>query len=205
MSRIKICGLSREEDVEYANICLPDYIGFVFAESRRRIDAEKAAALKSRLNPCVKAVGVFVNEEPAKIKALCDARITDLIQLHGDEDEAYILSLKSMIMQPVIKAVAAEASMGETSSAADYLLFDTGGTGLRGGSGRTFSWEIVRDVKKPYFLAGGLNAGNIAEALRMLDPFCIDVSSGVETGGRKDFEKMRVIVRAVRAADRLQR
>jgi phosphoribosylanthranilate isomerase len=186
MSKIKICGLSRIEDITAVNQSLPDYIGFVFAPSRRRIDRETAAMLKERLDPRVKAVGVFVDENPDEIMAF--KNIIDIIQLHGSEDERYIKKLKSMTDMSIIKAG------GEISSAADYLLFDN----ATPGSGKTFDWSALGGVGRPYFLAGGLNGENIPEAIRLLSPYCIDVSSGAETDGRKDALKIEQIVRMVK-------
>jgi phosphoribosylanthranilate isomerase len=196
MSKIKICGLSRAEDIAAANHALPDYIGFVFAPSRRRISAETAAELKQTLDKRVKAVGVFVNEEIDKIAELSGT--IDLIQLHGDEDDAYILRLKERCSCPVIKAVAIGERLPELPKAADYLLFDTL-SAARGGTGKTFDHSILKDYGgPPYFLAGGLNAGNVAEAIRSVAPFCVDISSGAETNGIKDAKKIEEIVRIVR-------
>ncbi|MDR3296445.1 MAG: phosphoribosylanthranilate isomerase [Clostridiales Family XIII bacterium] len=195
-TKIKICGLWREEDIRCANLCLPDYIGFVFAESRRRVDESTAARLKAGLDPRIRAAGVFVNAETEQIRRLCGAGIIDLVQLHGDEDEAYILEVKRLTGKAVVKAV----RVGETppaphilESPADYLLFDTLSAAGRGGTGRTFRPDLIRHVARPYFLAGGLHPGNAAEMIRLLAPYCIDVSSGVETDGRKDFAKMQAM------------
>ncbi len=185
MAKIKICGLKRLEDIEYVNITKPDYIGFVFAKSKRQIDIETAISLKERLNDDIKAVGVFVNEKIDKILEIENLNIIDVIQLHGDENDEYIKELRSKTKLEIIKAY-------RDSKYADYSLFDN----INPGSGETFDWKIINSKKK-YFLAGGINSSNIKEALK-LNPYAIDVSSSVETNGVKDFNKIEEIVRIVR-------
>jgi phosphoribosylanthranilate isomerase len=195
---VKICGLTRAEDIAAVNLALPDYIGFVFAPSRRRITAETAAALRQKLDRRIKAVGVFVNGEIDKIEAICRAGIIELIQLHGDEDDAYTLRLKERCPFPIIKAVGIGEKLPELPKAADYLLFDTL-SAARGGTGKAFDHGILKGFNgPPYLLAGGLNANNVAEAIRLLNPFCVDISSGAETGGVKDASKIEEIVRLIR-------
>jgi phosphoribosylanthranilate isomerase len=198
MSRIKICGLSRAEDIAAANDSLPDYVGFVFAPSRRRIDIDKAAELKRMLDRRVKAVGVFVNEEIETIAGICRAGIIDLIQLHGDEDDNYIRKIKQRCACPVIKAVGIGNHLPQLPKSADYLLFDTLSP-ARGGTGKAFDHGLLKGYGgPPYFLAGGLNAGNVAEAIRSLGPYCVDISSGAETDGIKDAKKIKETVETVR-------
>jgi phosphoribosylanthranilate isomerase len=198
VSRIKICGLARAEDIAAVNLAPPDYIGFVFAPSRRRITAKTAAALKQSLDTRIKAVGVFVNEEIETIAEICGAGIIELIQLHGNEDDAYIRKLKESCPCPVIKAVGIGERLPELPKSADYLLFDTL-SAARGGTGRAFDHSLLRDYGgTPYFLAGGLNIENISDAIRSLNPFCVDVSSGAETNGAKDAKKIEEIVQLVR-------
>ncbi|MDR2400199.1 MAG: phosphoribosylanthranilate isomerase [Deferribacteraceae bacterium] len=197
---IKICGLWRREDIESANIADPDYIGFVFAESRRRVDIKTAADLKAGLKPHIKAAGVFVNETAEKIAEISSAEIIDIIQLHGDEDDAYIKRLKAGVKLPVIKAIPMGGKPRETREA-DFILLDTFDREKRGGIGRAFEWELAKKVtekiKLPFFLAGGLNEANLAEAAR-IGPFCFDISSGAETDGLKEREKMIRLVQIVR-------
>ena len=198
MSRVKICGLRRVEDIDAINRALPDYIGFVFAQSRRRIDIETAAMLKEKLDIGIKAVGVFVNEDISAISEIVQSGIIDLIQFHGDEDDLYIERLKEICDSPVIKAVGVGGTLPLLPKAADYLLFDTIST-QRGGVGKVFDWNILNEYHNmPYFLAGGLSTGNVSEALSQLLPFCVDVSSGVETDGFKDPEKINEFVQLVR-------
>ena len=198
MSKIKICGLRRIEDIEAVNHALPDYIGFVFAQSRRRVDIKTAVMLKEKLDIGIKAVGVFVNEDISAISEIVQSGIIDLIQLHGDEDDLYIERLKEICDCPVIKAVGVGSTLPLLPKAADYLLFDTIST-QRGGVGKAFDWNILNEYHNmPYFLAGGLSTENVSEALSQLLPFCVDVSSGVETDGFKDPEKINEFVQLVR-------
>ncbi len=198
MAKIKICGLFREKDIDYVNYARPDYVGFVFAESRRRITKEKAARLRERLAEGIQPVGVFVDAPPEEIAELCTRGIIKIAQLHGSEDEAYIARLKELCPVPVIKAVPVKGEedvfAGQVTRA-DYLLLDSGS----GGGGVCFDWCFVRDIAKPFFLAGGIRPENLEEALS-LQPYCIDVSSGAETNGVKDKEKIEALVRRVREA-----
>jgi len=204
MTKIKICGITREEDIEAVNAALPDYIGFVFAKSKRQIGPEKAKVLKSCLDPCIKAVGVFVNEDIENVVRLCECHIIDLIQLHGDEDGDYAGMLKSFVPNEIIKAFRVkdpEDIKKALEFPCDYLLFDAYHESEYGGTGRVFDWCVISGVsnlKRPFFLAGGINNGNVSQAIRMLRPYCIDVSSGVETGGFKDPQKITDIVAKVR-------
>lgn len=188
MTKIKICGLSSIEDIEAANEFMPDYVGFVFAKSVRQIDIATAKKLKKALDSKIKAVGVFVNEEVDYIVSLCNQNIIDMVQIHGDEDESYLGNLKSKIDKPVIRAFRIKSSediINAQDSCADYILLDSFIEGSYGGSGNSFSWEMARKLKREYCLAGGLHAGNIQEAVRTCQPYGIDVSSGVETNGKK--------------------
>lgn len=202
MARIKICGLSRTADIDMVNIAKPDYIGFVFAESRRQINKETADRLKMLLNPTIKAVGVFVNEAIETISSICRENIIDMIQLHGDETEDYITKLKAVVNIPIIKAVRIKNRYDITqteSLSCDYLLLDTYKNNQYGGSGETFDWSLITRTDKPLFLAGGINQDNVSEAIKLTEPYCIDVSSGVETNGYKDFNKIINIINTVRS------
>ncbi len=201
MTKIKICGLRREEDVTYVNECLPDYVGFVLAKGKRNVTKEKAAHLRELLAPSIVPVGVFVNEEIEVIARLVREGIIDAVQLHGDEDTAYIRQLRETIASPIIKAVRVatpEDVLGCEAIPADYLLFDTRTQGEYGGSGRRFDWELIKNVKRPYFLAGGITEENVCEAVNCLVPYAIDVSSGVETDGYKDKTKILNMLEKVR-------
>ena len=200
MTGIKLCGLSRPCDIEAANALLPEYIGFVFAEkSRRRVTFEQAAELKKLLDPGIKAVGVFVNERPETVAQLLNADIIDLAQLHGDEDGEYIKRLRALSPKPIIQAFrisGTEDLLYAAGSSADYVLLDSGA-----GTGTAFDWDIIRNIDRPYFLAGGLDPKNVGKAVRTLHPYAVDVSSGIETGGLKDREKMAEFTAAVRKED----
>lgn len=197
MTVIKLCGLRRPLDIVAANGLKPDYIGFVFArKSKRYVEPEKAMELKQLLLPDIKAVGVFVNEELPVVADLLNKGVIDVAQLHGSESEEYVAELKKATGKPVIRAfkvAAAEDVESAVKSAADYILLDAGA-----GDGVTFDWSIVKDVKRPFFLAGGLNPGNVADAVSAVHPYAVDVSSGIETDGFKDIDKMTAFVKAVR-------
>lgn len=202
MTKIKICGLSREEDIIAVNETMPDYIGFVFAESKRRISREKALELKKLLNPNIKAVGVFVNAPITEVANCCADNTIDLIQLHGDESDEYMAQLKSITDKPIIRAVrvrSTEDIMKADHLPCDYLLFEAYIKDQYGGSGVTFDWSLIPKIEKPFFLAGGLDRTNINEAVRQCDPYCLDISSGVETNWRKDNKKIKEIVTIVRS------
>jgi phosphoribosylanthranilate isomerase len=188
--KIKICGLKNFADVDYVNEAMPDYIGFVFAKSKRHINPETAAEFKNKLNPKIVAVGVFVDAEISSISQLYSTGVINIAQLHGGESEAYIYELKKVCNIPVIKALNAEVSPPVN---ADYLLFDNG----KGGSGESFDWSLIPKCGKDYFLAGGINLDNIEKAMK-LKPYGIDLSSGTETNGKKDREKIIQLVQIAR-------
>lgn len=201
MTKIKLCGLSRPCDIEAANELKPEYIGFVFApKSRRYVAPQRAAELKRLLHPDISVVGVFVNESPENIGSLLNNGIIDIAQLHGNEDEEYIRRLREFTDKPVIKAfrIDSEENIADAvNSSADYILLDSGS----GGTGTVFDWKLIRNISRPYFLAGGLDIHNVKEAVRELNPYGVDVSSGIETEGLKDRNKMTAFVRAVRKED----
>ncbi|MDR2156809.1 MAG: phosphoribosylanthranilate isomerase [Clostridiales Family XIII bacterium] len=191
--KVKICGIRREADVSFVNACLPDYVGFVFAESARRVTAKEAARLKSLLDPRIQSVGVFVREAPENIVALCEAGIISSVQLHGDESEEEVAALKRRIPVPLIKAISLSRD-AVRDTVADFLLLDS----ARAGSGTLFNWDLIGQIPRPFFLAGGLTPDNAAEAAGKVRPYALDVSSGVETGGVKDLRKIQDFLEAVR-------
>ena len=198
MSKIKLCGLSRKCDIEWANELHPEYIGFVFApKSRRYVSVDTAAELKAMLSEDIKAVGVFVNSPIESVAYILSRGIKDIAQLHGSEDEEYISRLSKLTDKPIIKAFsinsAADVSTANNSSA-DMVLLDSG----QGGTGTNFDWKLLGNINRPYFLAGGLCCENISQAITALDPYAVDVSSGIETNGCKDKNKMAAFVAAVR-------
>ena len=193
MSKIKICGLTREEDIRYVNECLPDYIGFVFAESRRQVDRKRADRMREKLDGRICPVGVFVNESADIVAELLNEEIIDIAQLHGDEGEDYI----GRIIQAV-RVRQREDILEKRQSSADYLLFDTYAGQAYGGTGKTFRWELTQGVEREFFLAGGIDSTNIEQAIRVAAPYALDLSSAVETDGKKDREKILEIVSKVR-------
>lgn len=198
MTKIKLCGLTRLCDIEAANELEPDYIGFVFAaKSKRYIAPEKALELKNKLKGNIKAVGVFVNEKPERVAKFLNSNLIDIAQLHGAEDEEYIKALRKLSRKPIIKAfsIENEGDMDRLNkSSADYVLLDSG----KGGTGKTFEWNLIKDIIKPFFIAGGINVDNARMAIKKFHPYGLDVSSGIETDGVKDKEKMKDFVRTVR-------
>ena len=198
--KLKFCGQTREEDIHAANETRPDYIGFVFAESRRRVTDEQAARLRVQLAPGIQAVGVFVNDDPTHIAELANHGVIDLIQLHGGESAAYIRRLRTMTAAPVIYAVRVgthEDIERVKPYSVEYFLLDTYTKDAYGGSGKTFDWSLIGAVGKPYFLAGGLNESNIPRAMRT-GAYALDLSSGIETDGVKDAAKMRRVAALIR-------
>ena len=194
--KVKMCGLTRTEDIAAVNECRPDYIGFVFAQkSKRAVTPEQAVVLRRLLDKDIQAVGVFVDEPLSNVAALLYSGVIDIAQLHGQEDDAYIRQLQAETHCPVIKAfrihTAQEAAKAQNSPA-DMILLDAGA-----GDGKTFDWSLIQYVTRPYFLAGGLSPENV-QAAAALHPYALDVSSGIETNGHKDKEKMTAFMNAVR-------
>lgn len=201
-------------DIEYANRVKPDFAGFIFANTRRKISSVQAKQFREALDAEIPAVGVFVNEDISVITSLVQNGCIDLIQLHGEEDADYIRRLREVCDVPVIKAVKVQTVEQIRQAAAlpvDYLLLDTYRKGVLGGTGEAFDWELLREAKaaagdtaegelfgKPYFLAGGLHAGNLREAAA-LGSYGLDISSGIETDGSKDFTKMVEVMKLLRS------
>lgn len=197
MTKIKICGLSRLCDIDYANELKPDYVGFVFAKSRRGITREHAITLRMNLNPEIPVVGVFANELPKIVGAYAEDGIIDIVQLHGQEDENYVHNLRYQTGCEIIQAFSIhteEDVRKACRSLADYILLDHGA----GGTGQTFDWDLIGKIDRPWFLAGGLNPDNVAEAVKNRNPFGLDISSGVETDGFKDRQKIERCIRRIR-------
>ena len=195
MTKIKICGLTSVEEAAAANAARPDFVGVVFDCGRHFVSDETAAAIRRKLSSDIPLVGVFANDDPRHIIDLVRAGTIQYVQLHGEESEAYLATLQKEISVPFIRVISIktgeEVAAGET--AAEFLLLDNG----RGGTGRTFDWTRIPSVAKPWFLAGGIGLSNIEEALSY-HPYAVDISTGAETDGRKDSEKMRRLVEIVR-------
>ena len=223
MTKVKICGLKTQADVEKANRYLPEYIGFVFADTKRFVTDEQALSMRQALDKRIQAVGVFVDEPIEHVVELCDRGVINVVQLHGEESEDYIRELRKKTDTTVIKAVKvqrAEQISKQMSHEADYMLFDTYKKGAPGGTGERFSLKILEEslramrargqTIKPYFLAGGLDCQNVTEVLRQMecDAFAgciaVDVSTGVETDGVKDEEKIRQFIENVRNTNKVR-
>lgn len=197
--RIKLCGMFRECDIDFANEAKPDYIGFVmgFPKSHRNISPEFATGLKQRLSPDIKAVGVFVNAPIEMVANAATSGIIDLIQLHGSEDDEYITKLREKTYAPIIKAVKVRSAedIANSTKLTDFLLLDNGT-----GTGKMFDHEILSGVEipKPFFLAGGLTPENLADIPLNPLPYAVDLSSGIETDKVKDKSKMLAAVQSAR-------
>ncbi|MGX3098875.1 phosphoribosylanthranilate isomerase [Helicobacter sp. 23-1046] len=242
--KIKFCGLFRECDIEFANALMPDFIGFVFArQSKRFVDFTLARELKARLDSHIKSVGVFVDSPVERVCEAVQRKIIDIVQLHGNENNAYISALCESLQKdygksaPIIKAIKMRdsRSLGEAlKSSADYILLDS----ANAGSGVAFEWNLLtqklhdsridsqnanqknagskicgidssanhkdsqhfaHNFHSRFFLAGGINADNLPRAMS-LNPYAIDISSGIESNGKKDFAKMQQIIKTLRAS-----
>ena len=199
MTKIKICGLSRPCDIEYVSEAKPDFCGFIInvPKSKRNVSPDTVRQLVKNLSPDVKPVGVFVNAPMDEIAALTEDGTLAYVQLHGKEDEAYIAALREKIHVPIIQAfkvTCPEDVAHAQQSSADYILLDNGS----GGTGKTFDWSHLRDITRPYILAGGLGPDNLGLAVSQLAPWGVDLSSGVETDSFKDKNKVLAAVQAVR-------
>lgn len=197
MTKIKICGMRRPQDIEAANALHPDFAGMILSPGfRRSIGREQARELRALLDPAIPLVGVFVNAPEEEILSFAREGIIQMIQLHGQEDEAQIRQLQKESGLPVVKAFrvrSAEDLSAAAESPADFVLLDSGT-----GSGQTFDWRLLRDIGREFFLAGGLGPDNLAEAIGRFHPYAVDLSSGAETDGVKDPEKMAACIAAVR-------
>ena len=200
-TELKICGLSRLEDVIAVNRFGADYAGFVFfKKSKRYIDPYKAGELIELLRSDIKSVGVFMDEPLDSVISAARISGVEMIQLHGHESEEYVEYVKRTLDRPVIKAFKADeegALERALNTSADYILIDSGA-----GTGKKFDWSILKDFGRDYFLAGGLDPESVGEAISTLDPFAVDVSSGVETDGVKDAEKIEKFINAVKRGGR---
>ena len=197
-TKIKICGLTRAQDIQTANALQLDYIGFVFTpKSKRFVAPEQAKQLRRQLAPGIRAVGVFVNAPPEQIAALLADGTINIAQLHGQEDAAYIARLRSLTRTPIWQAFRIENTEDisrANASPADLVLLDHGA----GGTGERFDWTLLHGMARPFVLAGGLTSQNAAEAIAKARPYAVDTSSGCETNGVKDPAKMLAFVNAVR-------
>lgn len=197
MTKIKLCGMKRHCDIDYANELMPDYIGFVFApKSKRYVTFDEAKKLRLRLNNSIIPVGVFVDETQKNIEILVKQNIISVIQLHGSEDNEYIKKLRTKVDCPIIKAfhIESEYDIREAEkSEADFIMLDSGG-----GTGKAFKHSLIGKLDRDFFLAGGLDSENVYDAILKYQPYAVDASSSLETDGAKDKKKMAAFVEAVR-------
>ena len=193
MTKVKICGLSTAEAVETAVLAGADYIGFVFAKSKRQVSLEQAHELARLVTGKTKIVGVFVSPSLEDLEQAIAQVPLDIVQIHGNFDEALI----PKISVPVIRAIQLSAQEAQVSSQADYLLFDA----PVAGSGQTFDWNLLKDqkIQQNFFIAGGLTVDNVRQARETFQPYALDVSSGVETDGHKDIEKIKAFIEGAKA------
>ena len=212
--KVKMCGISKVETIPAVVEAKPDYMGLVFAPSKRQVTVEQAKMLVEALHKqckeqnnmvSIKTVGVFVNETLDNLVTIANEANLDVVQLHGDEDEAFIQSLKERTNVEVWKAVqirrAADAEAWIDSSA-DMLLFDAYHKDERGGTGDVFDWSCLDTFERPFMLAGGIDSTNVARAIRTVRPYGIDISSGIETNGVKDDEKITAFTKIVNSIGR---
>ena len=198
MPKIKICGLSRPEDITYINEAKPDYCGFIIdvPKSRRNVSISKVRELVQNLESQICPVGVFVNKDCGEVAQLLNEGTIQIAQLHGQEDEAYIRRIQKNTGHQVIKVFSVKTAQdieNALKSPADYILLDQGG----GGTGQTFDWSLIPEIDRPFFLAGGLGADNLETAVRTIHPYAVDLSSSVETDGMKDRDKILKAVQLV--------
>lgn len=200
MTGIKICGLSRFEDIDYVNQTMPDYVGFVFAKSRRQVDINFAEKLILKLDKNIKKVGIFVDQNEVEVKKTADSLCLDILQFHGNETKEYIRQFAGYKVWKAIGVTCENDIKNINLTDADGILFDSRIDGRFGGTGGVFDWRIIKDIKfnKPIILAGGLDIDNVEEAINTVNPQIVDVSSGVETGGFKDFDKIKNFIEKVR-------
>ena len=219
--KVKMCGISKVETIPAVVEAKPDYMGLVFAPSKRQVTVEQAKILIEELhrgyakkygsdtehdkNGTIKTVGVFVNETVENLVTIANEANLDAVQLHGDEDEAFIQSLKERTNVEVWKAVQIRSAADVEKwidSSADMLLFDAYHKDERGGTGEVFDWSSLDAFERPFMLAGGIDSTNVARAIRTVRPYGIDISSGIETNGVKDDEKIKAFTKIVNSIGR---
>ena len=212
--KVKMCGISKVKTIPAVVEAKPDYMGLVFAPSKRQVTVEQAEILVEELHKqcinhydtkVVKTVGVFVNEALDNLVRIADTANLDAVQLHGDEDEAFIQSLKERTNVEVWKAIQIRTAADTEKwidSSADMLLFDAYHKDERGGTGEVFDWSSLDAFERPFMLAGGIDSTNVARAIRTVRPYGIDISSGIETNGVKDDEKITAFTKIVKSIGR---
>ncbi|MBS7011986.1 MAG: bifunctional indole-3-glycerol-phosphate synthase TrpC/phosphoribosylanthranilate isomerase TrpF [Veillonella sp.] len=219
--KVKMCGISKVETIPAVVEAKPDYMGLVFAPSKRQVTVDQAKILVEELhrgyakkygsdtehdkNDTIKTVGVFVNETVDNLVTIANEANLDAVQLHGDEDETFIQSLKERTNVEVWKAIQIRTAADTEKwidSSADMLLFDAYHKDERGGTGEVFDWSSLDAFERPFMLAGGIDSTNVARAIRTVRPYGIDISSGIETNGVKDDEKITAFIKIVKSIGR---
>lgn len=219
--KVKMCGISKVETIPAIVDAKPDYMGLVFAPSKRQVTVDQAKILVEELhrgyakkygsdtehdkNGTIKTVGVFVNETVENLVTIANEANLDAVQLHGDEDETFIQSLKERTNVEVWKAIQIRTAADTEKwidSSADMLLFDAYHKDERGGTGEVFDWSSLDAFERPFMLAGGIDSTNVARAIRTVRPYGIDISSGIETNGVKDDEKITAFIKIVKSIGR---
>jgi len=205
MTKIKICGLKREEDINYINEALPDYVGFVFAKSKREVTKVRAKELIDRLDSRVKKVGVFVNRSLEEVNEIADYCNLDVVQLHGEESPDYCQKIEKETWKALrVKDEDSLERVKEYEGKVELFLLDAYDKNAHGGTGKKFNWDLLETLPKKFqiALAGGLNGGNIEEAIKITTPKIVDISSGVEVDGNKDEALIKKVVKKVRNSQR---
>lgn len=219
--KVKMCGISKVETIPAVVEAKPDYMGLVFAPSKRQVTVDQAKTLVEELhrgyaqkygsdtehdkNDTIKTVGVFVNETVDNLVTIANEANLDAVQLHGDEDEAFIQSLKERTNVEVWKAIQIRTAADTEKwidSSAEMLLFDAYHKDERGGTGEVFDWSSLDAFERPFMLAGGIDSTNVARAIRTVRPYGIDISSGIETNGMKDDKKITAFTKIVKSIGR---
>ncbi|MBM7870256.1 phosphoribosylanthranilate isomerase [Clostridium pascui] len=200
MIEIKVCGLKREEDIKYVNELKPDYVGFVFAKSSREITLEQGINLVKKLDKNIKAVGVFVDKKLSEVEKIASTLKLDVLQFHGKEDNEYMSCFKSFEVWKALGVTSKEDLKEINKYKVDGILLDSKVLGRIGGTGESFNWDIISNFKinKKLILAGGLNSDNVKEGISKVNPNIVDVSSGIEVDGFKDFDKIKEFIEKVR-------
>lgn len=200
MSKVKFCGIKRMEDIEYVNILKPDYVGFVFAESKRKISLDKGMEIVKVLHKDIKKVGVFVDESPLRVMQIAKELELQILQFHGEEDLNYLKEFHDFEVWKGIR-VRGEQDFNIIDKYKEYgILLDAFVDGQCGGTGERFSWKISKGLPSniKLILAGGLDSENVLEGIEKIKPYAVDVSSSIETNGVKDFNKMKKFIERVR-------
>lgn len=208
MIKVKICGLRIKSDINIVNELKPDFVGFVFAKSKRQVSKEEVISLTKNLDKSIKTVGVFVNENIENILNIANSCKLDYIQLHGDETKQYIENIKKLSSVKIIKAFRIKDSESikeiynfeETDLKTDYYLVDAFQEGVYGGTGKTINLNLIEPLinNKKIILAGGLTSTNVESYIYKTKPFAVDISGGVETNGYKDYDKIKEFIKTIR-------